>query len=83
MTLENNQLNLSPLPNNKGDEEEKQSIFSGSKGVVIAIIIGLVALAIGISAVIGFKSANQYQGFIKKIEDQTQELKSQNTEIAP
>lgn len=53
---------------------QSPQLLSGSKGVVIAVIIGLIAIVIGVSALIGFKSSNQYQGYLKKVEQQTQEL---------
>ncbi len=70
-------LNLSPIPKQENPGNKKSQLLAGSKGVIIAVIFGLIAIAIGFSAVIGFKSANQYQGFIKKIEQQTEELKNE------
>lgn len=68
----NIQLNLSPTQY-PGAGQSPQ-LLAGSKGVIIAIIIGIIAIVIGVSALIGFKSSNQYQGYLKKVEQQTQDL---------
>lgn len=57
----------------KPSEPQPSSPFK-SKGVIIAVIIVIVAAVIGVSALIGLGSANQYQGYIKQIEDQTADL---------
>ena len=41
---------------------------------MIAVIIVIVAIIIGISALMGLGSTGQYQGYIKKIEQQTEDL---------
>ena len=71
-------LNIGPTP-----ATGKTSILAGSKGLFIAILIVLIAVVIGISTLIGLKSADQYKGFIKKVEHQTQELKQENPLEAP
>lgn len=53
-----------------------KSIFNGNKGLMIAILIGIVAVTVGASALLAFNSANQYEGMIKKVETQTQQLKN-------
>ncbi len=56
------------------DSGAKTSSIFSSKGVLLAIGIVLVALIIGVSALLSFKSKDSYQGMIKKIEEQTTEL---------
>lgn len=60
---------------NIGPSAGKTSILAGSKGLFVAIIIVLIAVVIGVSVLIGFKSSDQYRGFIKKVEKQTEQLK--------
>jgi cytoskeletal protein RodZ len=61
--------------NNNLNAESRSQLLSGSKGIVIAVIVGIIALLVGISALFGYKSTDQYQGFIKKVENQTESLK--------
>lgn len=63
-----------PEENKTNGETQRSQLLAGSKGVIIAVIIGIIAVVIGVSALIGFKSSNQYQGYLKKIEQQTENL---------
>jgi uncharacterized protein YxeA len=57
-----------------------ENLFSRSRGVVIAIIIGIIALVIGVSALLKSGSTDQYQGYLKKIDQQTEELKQEKVD---
>jgi len=48
-----------------------------NKGIIIAAITVLVAAIVGITAMMGSSSSEQYQGMIQKIEQQTQDLQSE------
>ncbi len=52
-----------------------------SKGIIIAVIIVIIAAVVGVSALIGLGSTSQYQGYIKKIEDQTNDLKDEAPDL--
>lgn len=52
------------------------SIINGNKGLIIAVVLVLVAAVIGVSAFIGFSATDQYEGLIKRVEDQTANLKA-------
>ena len=51
------------------------SIFNGNKGLILAIAIALIVTIIGFSAFMALNSGDQYQGLIKKVENQTEKLK--------
>lgn len=53
--------------------EEKKASMIGNKGILIAIILGIIAVIIGISALRSLGSTEQYQGFIKKAEEVVEE----------
>lgn len=57
-----------------------ENIFTRSKGIMIAIIIGIIAIVIGISALLKYGSTNEYQGYLKKIDQQTEELKQEKVD---
>ena len=69
-------IQLHPTP-----ESEKMKTMEGNKGLLLAIVVGVIVVAIGASALIGFKSSTQYQGLTKKIEVQTETLKESNDGI--
>jgi cytoskeletal protein RodZ len=73
-------IDLSPTPDiqDKTKSSPTTQILAGSKGLIIAVIIAIIAIVIGFSALFGYKSADQYQGYLKKVEDQTEDLKSEN-----
>ena len=52
------------------------SIINGNKGLIIAAVLVIVVAIIGISAFIGYSSTEQYEGLIKRVEDQTANLKA-------
>jgi len=54
-----------------------ENLFTRSKGIITAIIIGIIAIVIGISALLKYGSTSEYQGYLKKIEQQTEELKQE------
>ncbi|MBT4917618.1 hypothetical protein HN709_05320 [Candidatus Peregrinibacteria bacterium] len=66
-------IQLHPTP-----ESEKMKAMEGNKGLFFAIVVGVIVVAIGASALIGFKSSTQYQGLIEKIETQTKNLEEYN-----
>ncbi|MBD3360852.1 hypothetical protein GF366_03560 [Candidatus Peregrinibacteria bacterium] len=53
--------------------EEKKASMIGNKGILIAIILGIIAVIIGISTLRSLGSKEQYQGFIKKAEEVVEE----------
>ncbi|MCK9185976.1 hypothetical protein M0P48_00865 [Candidatus Gracilibacteria bacterium] len=59
--------------------EEPQNAFlqmiMENKKIVIIGVIAVIAVIIGLSVLIGAKSSNEYQGLIKLIDEETQELK--------
>lgn len=57
-----------------------ENLFSRSKGVIIAIIIGIIAIVIGVSALLKHGSTSEYQGYLKKIDQQTEELKQEKVD---
>mgnify|MGYP001573602303 CR=1 FL=1 len=65
--------NLLPVNNEPSKTEPKDSIFS-NKGTLLAILLVLVALGFGIFALFNLGSSSEYQGMIKKVEQQTQKL---------
>lgn len=52
------------------------SILSGNKGVAIAVAVVVIIAIIGISALISFNSTSQYEGMLKKVELQTEQLRN-------
>lgn len=72
-------IQLHPTPEN--EKMKKMEAMGGNKGLFLAIVVGVIVVAIGASALIGFKSSTQYQGLIKKIETQTEDLKESNEGI--
>lgn len=63
-----NEINLQP----------GNSIFNGNKGLLIAIILGIIAVVIGIGALLNGGSSNKYQGLIRQVENETEQLKAQS-----
>ncbi len=57
-----------------------ENLFSHSRGVIIAIVIGIIALVIGVSALMKYGSTSEYQGYLKKIDQQTEELKQEKVD---
>ena len=53
-------------------EKESLSPFQGNKGMILAIIIAIIIAIIGLNAVFTSGSNSKYQGYIKKVETQTQ-----------
>lgn len=66
------EFNLHPDSN-----QSNQSVFNGNKGLLIAIVLGVVAAVVGVSAFLNSGSGNQYEGLIRKVESETQQLKVQ------
>lgn len=66
------EFNLHPDSN-----QPNQSVFNGNKGLLIAIVLGVIAAVVGVSAFLNSGSGNQYEGLIKKVESETQQLKTQ------
>ncbi|MEK7086008.1 MAG: hypothetical protein AAB953_03270 [Patescibacteria group bacterium] len=52
------------------------SVFNGNKGLLIAIALGLIAVVIGVSTLIGFKSTGKFEGMIKRVETETAQLQN-------
>ncbi len=77
------ELNLQPngiQPNQPVQSNQpnppSQSIFNGNKGLLIAIVLGIIAVIIGISALLNSGSGNKYEGLIRKVENENQQLKT-------
>lgn len=71
---------MPPLPPNiidptQKDEKAKIGFYGISTGLVIAVAIGFIALVVGIIAVFNSGSSQQFQGFMKNIESETEQLK--------
>lgn len=56
-------------------DPQQPSVLNGNKGLLIAIMVAGIIGVIGFSAFLAFDS-NQYQGLIKQVETQTQQLKN-------
>lgn len=68
-----NEINLHP-----DNTQPDNSILNGNKGLLIAIVLGIIAVVIGISAFLNSSSSNKYQGLIRQVENETEQLKAQN-----
>lgn len=66
------QLPKTPQVPDAPNAPRKQGFEFGG-GVVIAMIVVVIAIAFGITTLFG-ASSSQYQGFIKKVETQTEKL---------
>ena len=69
------------------DEQTQQTgflqILVENKKLVIIALVAVVAIVIGISVFIGAKSSNEYQGLIKRLDTETQELnKASQTNVS-
>ena len=56
--------------------EPSKSIFSGNKGLIIAIAVVLLAVVIGFSVFVGFDAGEQYKGMINKVKTETATLQN-------
>ncbi|PIR55142.1 hypothetical protein COU74_01930 [Candidatus Peregrinibacteria bacterium CG10_big_fil_rev_8_21_14_0_10_36_19] len=56
--------------------------YSISPGMIAGIIVAIFALYFGFSSFTGSDTAEQYKGFIGEIEKSTQELSTDNQEVA-
>lgn len=54
----------------------KKPLLFSSKGFIIASVFVLLAVIVAVGALFSFNSASDYQGLIKKVESQTQELQN-------
>lgn len=70
------QSNITIHPDNT--VAENPSFLSANKGLIMAAAAVILVVVIGLSAIFGFSSSNQYQGMIKKVKEETEVLKSQN-----
>lgn len=69
-------LQLNAIPT-----EEHQTAFRSHKSLIIGVILGAIVVVSGLSVFIGFNnSSSQYQGFLQKIEAETEKL---NADKAP
>jgi|GEM_PF-5741361 len=82
------QVAATQAPTTPSSEQPKnafvQMLMENKKFVIIGVI-AVVAVVIGLSVLIGAKSSSEYQGLIKRIDSQTQELNkaSQTNIFAP
>lgn len=61
--------------------EEHQTAFRSHKSLIIGVILAAIVVVSGLSVFIGFNnSSSQYQGFLQKIEAETEKL---NADKAP
>lgn len=60
-------------------------ILVENKKLLIIVLVSIVAVVIGVSVFIGAKSSNEYQGLIKRLDTETQELNkaSQTNVVSP
>lgn len=56
--------------------QKPEAKAESNKSLIIAVVVTLGMIIAGASIFIGFDSANQYQGFLNKIEKQTEQLQS-------
>lgn len=56
--------------------EPPRSIFSGNKGLIIAVAVVLLAVVIGFSVFVGFDASEQYKGMINKVKTETETLEN-------
>jgi hypothetical protein len=63
-------------PENSQAPEEKK--FQLTKGIVISGVIVIVIAILGISAIFSIGESSEYQGLIKKVQQQTTEMKIMN-----
>lgn len=67
----------SPTAATKIPTEEHQTASRSHKGLIIGVILAAIAVVSGLSLFIGFNnSSSQYQGFLQKIEAETEKLKN-------
>lgn len=65
----------SPIPT-----EEHQTTFRSHKSLIIGVILAAIVVVSGLSVFIGFNnSSSQYQGFLQKIEAETEKLNADKT----
>lgn len=84
--MEDNQFSSSapqqpqpPAPPEGQPSQPKATLLgSVNKGVLVAVIISFIALVIGIIAIFSLGSSQEYQGFLQKVETETQQLKESN-----
>ena len=53
--------------------QQKDTIFD-NKGTLVAVALVIIALSFGVIALFNMGSSSEYQGMIKKVEEQTQKL---------
>jgi len=77
---------IKPEPTTISSEQPKNAfvqMLTENKKIVIIGVIAVAAVVIGLSVLIGAKSSSEYQGLIKRIDTQTQELnKASKTDIS-
>lgn len=56
--------------------EPSKSIFSGNKGLIIAIAVVLSAVVIGFSVFVGSSASEQYKGMINKVKTEAETLEN-------
>lgn len=71
MENQNNQIPTQPITT---PQPEKKSFIAGNKGLIIAVIVGIIAVMVGASALIGFNSADQYKGMIQRLDNHEKQL---------
>lgn len=57
------------------DSEQSSSLINGNKGLIIAAIVVIIAVGIGIFSFINSSSSAKFQGMIKKVQTETQNIK--------
>ncbi|MBI4235087.1 hypothetical protein HY604_02185 [Candidatus Peregrinibacteria bacterium] len=62
--------------------EEHQTAKRSHKSLIIGIILAAIVVVSGLSVFIGFNNSSQYQGFLKKIEAETEKLQAQDAQKA-
>lgn len=69
------QPEVNPLLNTNPAVLKKTELFS-SKGFIIAMVFVALAVVVALYSLFNINSASNYQGLIKKVENQTQELQN-------
>lgn len=64
------------LNGNTQPDESLGSSFLGSKGIIIAVLIALIAAFVGLKTFLKSEDSSQYQGMLEKVRIETQNLKN-------
>ena len=57
------------------------SMFAGNKGLIIAIIVGIVVIVFGLIALFSLNPSDKYKGMIQNMENQTVQLQKAQQDL--